>query len=177
MQEHAGVAWNDGEVADLVARVTGAPFAAGEVGRLRRSIGGLRGVLRRPIPEVCASSGLSEAVVRRLRDALSLARIAWRETDERLQVRGAREVFERFALLSAEPREELWVLVLDGANRVLSRERVGGGDDRRVPSTPAEVLAPCVRLGATRVILVHNHPSGVATPSRDDVALYRLLVV
>ena len=163
-------------LAELASRVAGVALDDEALARLRTAVGGLRGVLRLSTDEVCARAGWPEPAALRLRDALELARRAWQEPDERAVVRGAREVFERFAALSAEPLEELWVLVLDGANRVLASERVGGGDATRVPATPADVLAPCVRAGAGRVILVHNHPSGVAAPSRDDVAFTRNVV-
>jgi DNA repair protein RadC len=34
---------------------------------------------------------------------------------------------------------------------------------------PAEVFRPAIRANATAIIVVHNHPSGDPTPSRDDV--------
>jgi len=163
-------------VADLAGRLVGESIGVAELRRLRATLGGLRGLLRWRPGDVAACTGLSEQAALRLRDALELARAAWHEPDGRGTVRGAREVFECFAALSVEPVEELWVLALDGANRVLARERVGGGDAGRVPASPADVLAPCVRLGATRVVLVHNHPSGAANPSRDDVAFTRSVV-
>ena len=41
---------------------------------------------------------------------------------------------------------------------------------------PREVLGPALREGAASVILVHNHPSGDPSPSREDVRLTRQLV-
>lgn len=166
----------DADLVALLLRVTGEPLGEADVKRVREALGGLRGLLRLSPAEAVTRGGLSAGAVLRIRDALELARAAWAEPDGRPHLRGARDVFERFAALSAEPLEELWVLIVDGANRLVARERVGGGDASRVPATPADVLAPCVRLGARRVILVHNHPSGVATPSRDDVAFTRSVV-
>lgn len=176
MEAREREAYLDDDLATLLLRVTGEALGGADVRRVRESLGGLRGVLRLPAAEASERGGLSPCAVGRIRDALELARAAWAEPDGRPHLRGARDVFERFSALSVEPREELWVLVVDGANRLVARERVGGGDASRVPATPADVLAPCVRLGARRVILVHNHPSGVATPSRDDVAFTRGVV-
>ena len=41
---------------------------------------------------------------------------------------------------------------------------------------PREVMGPALREGASGVILVHNHPSGDPTPSREDLRLTRQLV-
>jgi DNA repair protein RadC len=40
---------------------------------------------------------------------------------------------------------------------------------------PREVLGPALREGASAVVLVHNHPSGDPTPSREDIRLTRQL--
>lgn len=163
----------DETVDSLVARVIGVALDAETLARVRRALGGLRGVRRLGRRPVGSVAGLPEGAAERIRDALELARLAWLEPDERGQVRGARDVYERFAALSAEPVEELWALFLDGANRVLGRERIGDGSATRVAATPAEVLTACLRARVSRFLLVHNHPSGVATPSRDDVAFTR----
>jgi DNA repair protein RadC len=41
---------------------------------------------------------------------------------------------------------------------------------------PREVLGPALREGASSLILIHNHPSGDPTPSREDLKLTRQLV-
>ncbi len=41
---------------------------------------------------------------------------------------------------------------------------------------PREVLGPALREGAASLILVHNHPSGDPSPSREDVRLTRQLL-
>jgi DNA repair protein RadC len=41
---------------------------------------------------------------------------------------------------------------------------------------PREVLGPALREGASALILIHNHPSGDPTPSKEDARLTRQLV-
>src|SRR5713101_2984051 len=51
-------------------------------------------------------------------------------------------------------------------------------DRRRLPpdETPREIFGPAVRYGAAALILLHNHPSGDPTPSREDIRMTRQLV-
>jgi DNA repair protein RadC len=73
--------------------------------------------------------------------------------------------------MSHERIEQFRVLFLDGKNKLIADEVQGVGTINHAPAYPREVVRRCLELQATAVILVHNHPSGEPTPSRDDVAL------
>ena len=65
--------------------------------------------------------------------------------------------------------EECWVLFLNKANRLISKEMVShGGLDSTVIDNRA-IIRKALDKKASAIILVHNHPSGSALPSRADV--------
>ena len=72
-------------------------------------------------------------------------------------------------------REVFMALLLDARNCVLSRETVSLGSLSASIVHPREVFRTAVERGAASVILVHNHPSGNAEPSPEDIALTRRL--
>lgn len=65
-------------------------------------------------------------------------------------------------------QESLKAVFLDERNRVLGAEVCTVGLLNMAPAHPREVFRRGVELGATRVILAHNHPSGDPSPSRED---------
>jgi len=65
-------------------------------------------------------------------------------------------------------REHFWALCLDGKNRLLGVNLVSIGCLTSAMAHPREVFKPVFLVGAAAVILVHNHPSGDPTPSRED---------
>lgn len=77
----------------------------------------------------------------------------------------AREVRD----LAYERREHLVGLGLDAASRLLARETVAIGSLNVARALPRDLLEPPLRLGATALVIVHNHPSGDPEPSDDDV--------
>jgi DNA repair protein RadC len=81
-----------------------------------------------------------------------------------LQLDMAREPFERFR-----------VLYLDAQNRLLY-ETVADGSIRQAPVYPREVMRRALQVGATALILVHNHPSGDPAPSRGDIDVTRRII-
>jgi len=71
--------------------------------------------------------------------------------------------------------EEIWVLCVDARTRLRSTWQVGRGGLHGCAVLPRDVLVPVVRDGAAAFVLVHNHPSGDPTPSREDVAFTQAL--
>lgn len=73
------------------------------------------------------------------------------------------------AALARERVEQSRVLYLDSRNRLLKDEAHGRGTVNQTPLYPREIIRRALDLGATALILVHNHPSGDPSPSRADI--------
>jgi DNA repair protein RadC len=80
----------------------------------------------------------------------------------------------RLVLLGKE-YEVFLVLFLDAQNRLIEAEEMFRGTVTQTSVYPREVVRDALRLNASGVILAHNHPSGVAEPSRADEALTQTL--
>ena len=77
--------------------------------------------------------------------------------------------------LAALLHEVVIAVALDGRNFVLGEFEVARGGRHGAALTPADVLRPLIRAGASAAILVHNHPSGDPSPSEQDRELTRAL--
>ena len=75
------------------------------------------------------------------------------------------------SLIAHKPHEELHILYLDIRNRPIAFELHRTGTVNNVRAHPRDIVMRTLELNATALVLVHNHPSQVAEPSRDDVAL------
>lgn len=67
--------------------------------------------------------------------------------------------------------EHFRVLFLDRKNRLIADEEQQRGTVDHTPVYPREVVKRALELSASAIILVHNHPSGDATPSSGDIAM------
>jgi DNA repair protein RadC len=72
--------------------------------------------------------------------------------------------------------EEFHLLFLDRKNMLIAHERQQRGTVDHTPVYPREVVKRALDLGASALILVHNHPSGDPTPSKADVAMTRDII-
>jgi len=74
-----------------------------------------------------------------------------------------------------DDKEHFWAILLNAQNHYLLHTEVSVGTQSASLVHPREVLGPALREGASSVILIHNHPSGDPTPSREDLRLTRQL--
>jgi len=65
-------------------------------------------------------------------------------------------------------REHFIVLFLDSQNRVIGYSITSIGTKNRCPVHPAEIFQKALLVGATSIIVAHNHPSGESQPSEED---------
>ena len=72
--------------------------------------------------------------------------------------------------------EEVRILFLNAKNMLLANEALWQGSVDEASVHVREVIARAIALGATALIIVHNHPSGDPTPSTQDIRLTRDLV-
>ncbi len=137
-------------------------------------IGGLGAVvdLWRHREEEAAALGLTEERLRLLAVAMELGRRAACEPLTGFRVSSHRDVqkWARGRLIGLD-FEEVWILLLRSNQRVFAEWRVARGGIHGCGLLPSDVLRPVLRCAAGAFILVHNHPSGDPSPSRDDVAM------
>jgi len=75
------------------------------------------------------------------------------------------------AVMAHEEREQFRVLFLDKKNGLIIDKIMQTGTVDHTPVYPRDVVQSALDFGASSIVLVHNHPSGDPTPSRQDVAM------
>ncbi|HEU0100257.1 MAG TPA: DNA repair protein RadC [Allosphingosinicella sp.] len=153
------------------------PAAAGWADLLVKEFGSLAGALAAP-PAAQARvlrDGSAAAAVRHLgivRDAMlhSLRTEAF----ARPTLDDSQKLIDYLSLdMALLPTERLRVLFLNSSNRLLHDETHTHGSVSETPVYPREIMRRALEVGATALILAHNHPSGDPTPSRGDVEATR----
>lgn len=150
-----------------------------DLGRaLQIRFGSLREMVRASAAEICAVPGIGPAKAASLKAAFHLATKLGQET---LRIGADRytdpsQVFEYYRYRYREQRKEFFLaMLLDGKNRIIRELPISEGSLNQSIVHPRELFMPAVRESAAAVILVHNHPTGDPTPSREDLAITRRL--
>lgn len=140
---------------------------------LLRSAGGKLGPLSRmTLEDLCRIKGIGRSKAVSIAAAFELGRRAAVEDGfrSRAAMTSPKSVFRlMYPVVKSIEHEECWALLLNKSNRLISKELLSrGGHDSTIIDNRM-VIRKALEKKATAVILVHNHPSGVPTPSAEDI--------
>lgn len=85
------------------------------------------------------------------------------------------QIFSTFRFLQHETKEYFLALHLDGKNKIICIDIVSIGSLNQSIVTPRETFKSALLSSAAAIVLIHNHPSGDPTPSREDMEITRRL--
>lgn len=84
-----------------------------------------------------------------------------------------RQIFEMFSYLRLEAKEHFIALHLDGKNRISCFDRVSIGSLNQSIVSMRELFKTACLTSAAAILVLHNHPTGDTTPSREDMEITR----
>ena len=122
--------------------------------------------------------GLSEGIIGALKIAQATA---LRLLETRIEGRPLLSSWEALgdylqAAMGHQSIEEVRVLFLNATNLLIANESLWTGSVDEASVHVREIIARAMALGATAIIIVHNHPSGDPSPSRQDILLTKELI-
>ena len=140
---------------------------------LLAKFGSFADVVAAPVARLKEVDGISEGVAAEFKVIEAAVRRFTRGVvKKRISLGSWSEVIDYCRTAMAfEDHEVFRVLFLDKKNGLISDESQGVGTVDHTPVYPREVVKRALELAASAVILVHNHPSGDPTPSKQDVKM------
>lgn len=138
---------------------------------LIQKFGTLKAVIFAPEQEIKKIQGLGESTAvffKLLRE--TFIRLSLQPLKEKPIIASNIHVIEYYRnLLSLEKKEQFRVMFINNKNKLIAEEQLQHGTVDQTPIYPREVIQRALDLGASAIILVHNHPSGSPYPSKEDV--------
>lgn len=154
-----------------------ASHARGDLKPLAKALldrfGTIRDTLNADSAELEKVKGVGESAIASLKLAQSLSLYLLKEAaKEKPVLQTWRHVLDYCqASMAHLKNEQLRLLFLDRKNRLIEDEVQQTGTIDQTPVYPREVARRALELGASSLIMVHNHPSGDPTPSNADISI------
>ncbi len=145
--------------------------------RLIEHFGSLAGVLDASVEELCQIKGVGEhaATLLHMIPQLGARYVASRSSLDDI-AESAEQIREHLAPYFYGARNEMvYLLALDGKHKVLGVRKLTEGTVNATEVTGRRVVEEAMSLRASAVVLAHNHISGLAVPSKEDVASTKYL--
>ena len=161
----------------LAAVVGGAQQIEIAEGLLAHFGGDVQRMYKASVTELASVHGIGQQTAVRLKAALALGLKLHEPSEERPVINSPADAAALVQFeMSLLEQEYLKVILLDSRNRVIAIVEVYHGSVNNSQVRVGEVFKPAIQRLAPAMIVVHNHPSGDATPSPDDVAVTRAMV-
>jgi DNA repair protein RadC len=145
---------------------------------LIRQFGSFRGVITAPVNELLKVEGVGSSVVAALKVVESATELLLQqEIQDKPVIQSWTALLDYCRLTMAEKKvEEFRVLFLNRGNHLIADEIQQRGTVDQTAVYPREILKRALDHGASAIILVHNHPSGNPTPSKEDIEMTKQVV-
>ena len=171
-------ALSDAELVSLLLRTGARGSSALDLARdLIARFGGVAPLLAAAPREVATVHGVGPAKCAGFAAVVELARRSMSEEARSRDALASPQAVRDYLrlLLAARPYEVFVGLFLDSQNRLLAAEELFRGTLAQTSVYPREVVKAALARNAAAMIFAHNHPSGVAEPSRADELLTQAL--
>lgn len=145
--------------------------------RLLEAFGSLSGVLDAPPEELAKVSGVGEntVVLLKLIPAIAARYLACRAGGEVI-LADSQSLFELFQPCFFAARNEMsYLACFDSKLKLLGLKKISEGSPNANEISVRKISSEALALNATVVVLAHNHPSGLATPSEEDIFTTRFI--
>lgn len=166
---------------ELIAIILGSGMKGRSVLHLAQDIlshfGSLNQLAEATVEELCQIKGVGKIKALQLKAIFSLGtRLAKQATAPKYRIDHPLHAYNLVKdAIQNEKREIFLVILQDVKGYAITYETVSIGTLSNSLVHPREVFYPAIRHKAASMILVHNHPSGDPTPSKEDIKVTRLL--
>lgn len=142
---------------------------------LLREAGSLTNLLRWTAEDFQKIRGIGKVKALQLISVMQFAKRVLAEGVDDAVIFDSSEIVARHfrTIVAGVDVESFWVLCLDRKNRLIKRIEVTKGTATNCLAHPREIFKHAIKLNASAIIAVHNHPSGDPAPSRADIQVTR----
>lgn len=172
-------ALSDAELLAIILRMGTKKVSAIDLARhILKACNGFRGIDRMDVEQITAIPGIGTAKAAQIKAAIAIGkRLAKQAKPEQYRITCSRDVFDLLHLKYRDLKREVFgVILLTSRNKVMAEKELFQGTVTESLISMREIAREILNSGAAQVVFVHNHPSGEASPSQEDLQVTRQLV-
>lgn len=146
--------------------------------QLITEFGSLAAVLSAPPDALAKVSGMGDSAIASIKSVqIAALRLLGAELVDKPLISSWKALLDYCrASMAYNKTEQFRIFFLDKKNKLIADEQQQQGTVDHTPVYPREVVKRALDLGASSIILVHNHPSGDSTPSKADITMTQAII-
>ena len=167
---------SDSELLSIILRTGNKNEAVNELSsRVLKEIGGVKYLKDMTINSLCKINGIKLSKASIILASFELARRCL-EVKDTLKLNDPLKIYEyiRSDYINIV-QEKFTILLFDNKFNLINKKELYLGTDKEINISPREIFREALKESATKIVLVHNHPSGDVTPSKKDCEVTKLI--
>ena len=168
----------DSELLEILLRTGNKNESVDELStRLLKEIGGLNKLNSMSFNMLTNIKGIKSSKASTILSALELGRRILNKEETKIKLDSSEKIYTYYKNDFKEIKQEIfYVLLYDTKMNLIERKEIYKGTVNGVDIHPREVFKDAIKESATFMIIMHNHPSGDTTPSKEDILVTERLV-
>ena len=140
--------------------------------KILNDFSGLTGLAQHDYQTLAQHPYLSTSTARKISSALTLGQRSLFPTTDYPSIRSPQEAYQvLWPHLQAKAEESLFALLLNRRRQLIQLKHLSQGSEAYTIVDPRQIFHYAIQARASGIILAHNHPSGDATPSKQDISI------
>ncbi len=167
---------SDSELLSIILRTGNKNESVNELSsRVLKEIGGVKYLKDMTINSLCKINGIKLSKASIILASFELARRCL-EVKDTLKLNDPLKIYEyiRSDYINIV-QEKFTILLFDNKFNLINKKELYLGTDKGINISPREIFREALKESATKIVLVHNHPSGDVTPSKKDSEVTKLI--
>lgn len=119
--------------------------------------------------ELTKINGIGKVKAMEILCAIELGKRIAKDMNKRIKLKTAYDIFIKYRNEMDYENEHFVCLYLDMKCQLLTKKELFIGSKNSVIGSPNEIIKYALKIGASSIIILHNHPSGDPTPSNNDI--------
>ena len=145
-----------------------------EIGhKLLKHFGSLSNVFDADIKELCKVEGIGIHSATLIKLIPELCSVYNKDKNENIEIMNSSEIAGKYFVprFMGKKDEEVHIMLLDDKKKLLRSEMISKGTVNACAASVRSIVDKALKYNATAVVLAHNHPGGVALPSKNDICV------
>lgn len=178
MKDKGVLALSNGELLSILLRTGNKDESVEELSnKILKEIGSINKLENISITTLTKINGIGLSKASTILAAIELGKRVLRKTQKNSKLTNTISIFEYYKNeFIGETQEKFFVLLYDTKLNLIERKELYKGTTNKIIISPAEVFQNAIKEGATSIIIMHNHPSGDTTPSKEDEELTKRII-
>lgn len=138
---------------------------------------GINNLQNTNINELCKIKGIGKVKAIEIMAALELGKRVYSRKLEKTKLNSSKDIYEAYRYRFIDVKQEMfYALYFDSKSNFIKEKLLFKGTLNNATVHPREIYKEAYILSASHIIVLHNHPSGDSTPSREDRELTKNLI-